>query len=85
MTLQVPISPETQAKLKAKAAGAGVDVETFAAKALERLASRPSLAEVLAPLRAEFEASGMSDDQLAELLESAKHDMRAERRARRPS
>lgn len=80
--MKIPVTPDTEAKLKAKAAVAGVDVETFAAKALERFASRPPLDQVLAPLRAEFEASGMSDDDLTELLEEAKHDMRAQRRGR---
>ena len=80
MVLTIPISPETEAKLKMKAAAAGVDLTTFAARTLERVASRPSLEEVLAPLRSEFEASGMSEEELIDLLETAKHEMRAERR-----
>jgi hypothetical protein len=82
MPLSVPITPETEARLKAKAA-AGLDVETFAARTLERVAARPPLDEVLAPLRAEFEASGMSEEHLAELLEQAKHDGRFAYRERR--
>ena len=74
--LSIPISPEVEAKLKAKAAVAGIDMQTFAALTLERAASRPSLDELLAPLRAEFEASGMSEQQLVELLEAAKHELR---------
>ncbi len=85
MVLSVSISPEAEAKLKAKAAAAGVDVESYASRTLERLVSRPSLEEVLAPLRAEFDESGMTEDELAEFLEQAKHKARAERRARRAS
>jgi hypothetical protein len=85
MVLGVPISSDAEAKLQAKANEAGVDIQTFAARALERLAARPSLDEALAPLRAEFEADGMSEEELADLLETAKHEMRAERRARRAS
>ena len=85
MQLTVPISPEAEAKLIAKAAAAGVDVATFAARALERVASRPTLEEVLAPLRSEFERSGMTEDELTHLLEQAKHEARAERRARKAS
>ena len=73
MALLVPFSPEAQAKLTAKAAAAGVDVTTFAVKTLERAAFRPSLDEVLAPLRQEFEESGMTEDELTDLLEQAKH------------
>jgi hypothetical protein len=68
--------------LKAKAAEAGVDVQAFVAIMLERAALRPTLDEALAPLRAEFDESGMSEDELVTLLESAKHEMRAERRGR---
>ncbi len=85
MVLSIPITPDTEAKLRAQAAVVGVDVETFAARTLERVASRPPLDELLAPLRAEFDASGMTDEQLADLLEQAKHEMRAERRARHAS
>jgi hypothetical protein len=85
MVLSLSISPDAEAKLKVKAAAAGVNVEAYAAQALERIASRPSLDEFLAPLRAEFEASRMSEDELVELLEHAKHEARAEERARRAS
>jgi pyruvate carboxylase len=85
MVLSISISTDTETKLKLKAAAAGVDVQTFAARTLERVASRPSLDDLLTPLRAEFEASGMNEDQLIELLESAKHEMRAEMRGRKAS
>ena len=48
---------------------------------LERAATRPSLDEVLAPLRDEFDRSGMSEEELTDFLEDAKHEARAERRA----
>ena len=85
MVLTIPISPEAEAKLIARAAAAGVDVVTFAAKTLERAASKPTLEEVLAPLRYEFEQSGMTEDELTAVLEQAKHEARAERRARKSS
>jgi len=81
MVLSLSISPEAEAKLKERAAAAGIDVSTYATRALERVATRPSLDEVLAPLRAEFDRSGMSEDELTELLEQAKHEMRAQERA----
>jgi hypothetical protein len=85
MVLSLSISPEAEAKLKAKAAAAGVDVATYAAKTLERVATRPSLDEVLAPLRADFDRSGMTEDGLTELLEQVKHEARADQRARKVS
>ena len=85
MVLSLSISAEAEAKLREKAVAAGVDLATYASKTLERVASRPSLEEVLKPLRDEFNESGMSEEQLTEFLEEAKHDSRAERRARRAS
>lgn len=85
MELKVPISPETEAKLHEKAAAAGVDIQTFAGRTLERIACRPSVDELLAPPREEFDASGLGEDALIELLEKAKHEMRDEQRARRAS
>ena len=83
MVLSLSISPEAEANLKVKAAAAGVDVATYAARMLEFAATRPSLDEVLAPLRDEFERSGMSEDELTELLENAKHEARADQLPRR--
>ena len=85
MVLNLSISPEAEASLKAKADAAGLDIATYASRTLERVASRPSLDEVLKPLRAEFDESGMSEDELTEFLEEVKHASRAQRRARRAS
>jgi hypothetical protein len=83
MVLRIPISKEAEAGLKAKAAVAGVDVETYAARHLELMASPPrSLKEISGPVASAFAESGMSKDELAELLEAEKHAMRAERHPR---
>jgi pyruvate carboxylase len=81
MVLNLDISPETEAKLAVRAAAAGVDIATYASKTLERAATRPSLDEILAPLRAEFSHSGLNEDELTGLLEQAKHEQRVDRRA----
>ena len=86
MTLSLSISPDVEAKLKAKATAAGVDVATYAARELERSVSLArDLREISGPAYKEFLASGMSDDELGDLLEDAKHAMRAERRTTRPT
>ena len=84
MVLSLSISAETEAKLKAKAAAAGVDLETYAARQLELLAHPPrSLKEISGPTAEAFKKSGMSEDELAQFLETEKHAARAERRAKR--
>lgn len=81
MVLSLSISPEAEAKLSEKAAAAGVDLQTYAAQQLERVAKAPpSLAELSGPVAEAFAESGMSEDELAEFLEGEKHAMRAERR-----
>lgn len=82
MVVTLDISPEAEAKLKAKAAAAGVDVASYVGVLVEQSAKRPlSLREISGPIADEFDASGMTEEELVELLEVAKHEMRAERRA----
>jgi hypothetical protein len=80
MELSIRISRDVEAKLKAMADSAGLDVQSFVALTLERAATRPSLEQVLQPLREEFESSGMGDEELTQFLETAKHELRIERR-----
>ena len=82
MVLSVSISAETEARLKAKAAAAGVDLATYAAQRLERMVVAPkSLKEISGPIADAFAQSGMSEDELSDFLEAEKHAMRREKRA----
>jgi len=84
MVVKLSLSAEAAAALTARAAAAGVDIETYAAQQLERLAAPPrSLVDISGLAQDEFRASAMTDDELSDLLERAKHDARAERRGRR--
>ena len=80
MVLQLSISPEAEARLQAKAAAAGVDLRTYAARHLELVASSPILLEELSgSIAKSFEQSGMTEDDVADFLENEKHAMRRER------
>lgn len=84
MVLNLSISAEAEEMLKSKAAAAGVDVETYAARHLELIASPPrSLKDISGPIAEEFARSGMTQDELSDFLEAEKHAMRAERREKR--
>lgn len=86
MDVTISISPEAGAKLKSKAELAGVDLASYVQAIIEHNAKQPlSLAEISGPVAKDFERSGMSEDELGDLLEKAKHAMRAERRARQAS
>ena len=86
MVLSISISPEAEANLKAKAELARVDLATYVSALVEQNAKRPlSIAEISGPIARDFEQSGMTEDEFSDLLEKAKHAMRAERRARQAS
>ena len=86
MTLSISISEEAEASLKAKADLAGTDLPSYISNLLEQNAKRPlSLEELSGPVAGDFEKTGMSEDELGDLLETAKHAMRKERRARQAS
>ena len=81
MTIQVPISREVEAKLRLRAEASGEDLTSFVARLVAHFAAPPTSLTVLSgPIFDAFKASGMTDDELGDLLERAKHEMRAERR-----
>jgi hypothetical protein len=82
MTLSITLSREAEAILKARAAAAGVDVETYASRQLEQSAVPRTVQELSGPVAQAFAETGMTEDEFADFLEKEKHAMRAERRAR---
>jgi hypothetical protein len=82
MTLEISLSAEAESRLLERAAAAGKDPADFVRALLERDMRRPTLEEISGPVYQEFLNSGLTDDQLAELLEETKHAMRAEKHGR---
>ena len=85
MTLTLNLNDDDERRLAEKAKSAGIDVNTYVECVVRAAATRPPIDDVLRPVRDAFRESGMTDDELAQLLEKAKHDMRSERRARQAS
>lgn len=86
MSLTISLPPEAEAKLKVRATAAGEDLPSYVSKLVTHFTEPPTpLEELSGPIYKKFLESGMTDDELAEELERAKHEMRAERRARRSS
>ena len=82
MTLSVTIPDDLAVRLESVAKATDKTPEQVALAAIERdLTSLAHLDEILAPVRSAFEASGLTEDELTELLEVEKHAMRRERRA----
>jgi hypothetical protein len=82
MTLTLKLADKDVERLAQKAQAAGIDVQTYVERLVHAAAGSPPLEEVLRPVREAYRDSGMSEDELGDLLETAKHDMRRERRAR---
>jgi len=86
MLLTISIPDETEATLRLRASAAGEDLPSYVSKLVTHFSEPPpSLEELSGPIYQNFLASGMTDDELADELERAKHEMRAERRARQSS
>jgi hypothetical protein len=84
MVLTISIPPEAEAKLQQRAAEAGEELQSYVARLVAQFAGPPTpLDDISGPIYQRFLESGMTDDELADVLERAKHEMRAERRGRR--
>jgi hypothetical protein len=82
MTLAVPIDADTEARLASKARAAGMDVVTFVAQLVEREARRVTVRELSGEVAENFRKTGMSEEEMGELLEREKHAAREKRRGR---
>ena len=84
MAMHVLIPDELVAHLEKQAEAVGSVPEQIAVAAIRRqIQADEQLDQVLAPVREAYEASGMTEEELSDVLEKAKHDMRAERRSRK--
>lgn len=72
MTIDLPI--EVKAALQRKAKATGKDVRVFVQDMIAKQAFRPSIDEILAPVRQEFEESGMSEDDLDSFMNSVREN-----------
>ena len=97
MTVTITLAPETEEKLRRRAAEAGQTLEAF----LQQLAEREAHSEegtaapeaspqpartfddILAPVRKGFEESGMTDEELTGLFEEAREEAWQERQRKK--
>lgn len=84
MTLQISLTPEAETRLCERAAAAGKQPADLARAIVERDVRRPTLEEISGPIYQKFLESGMSDEELGDQLEEAKHRMRAANGNERP-
>ena len=82
MTLTIEMPESVEERMAQKARDAGLDVAKYVAQVVQAHALKPTLKELSGSVYQQFVASGMTDEELGEFLEKAKHEMRAERRAK---
>ena len=83
MCLSIPLSGPLEAALRKQAEEAGVSPEVLAARLVERsLRNTPGLTTISGDTHEAFTKSGMTEEELSDLLEQEKHAMRAEKRTK---
>ena len=86
LPLTLRLSDQARRKLAARAAASGTDIAGYVSVIVEQSTQKPlSLEEISGPVYQRFLESGLTDDQLGDVLEQEKHEARAERRARQAS
>ena len=78
MTINISLTPESEAKLRQRAAHSGKDLAALASDILEEAIRRPSVEELLAPARREVAESGMTDQELDGFFEGIVKEVRTE-------
>ena len=69
MTITIDLPSEVETALQEKASADGKDIQNYIEELLKKQALRPSLDEILAPVRKDFEESGMNEEDLNEFFD----------------
>jgi hypothetical protein len=77
----IKITPEAKAALERRAAARGERIEDVVERLINQQVLHPSLDELLAPVRKGFAETGMSEDELDELLNEVREEVWQEKRS----
>ena len=83
ITLTISLPEKIGTALEQKAKKRGQNSTEFVEHLVKKEVDRPSLREILAPIRKSFRDSGMSDSELEVLIDDEIKAMRAEKRQKR--
>lgn len=76
------LSPHASAKLAEQATNSGQDISAVASELIEHAIGRPSIAQIMEPVRQQAAASGMDDDALDDFLRGEIETHRREKKAK---
>jgi hypothetical protein len=79
MMITISLGPEQEPRLAERAARAGQEVTAYVHHLIDRDIQAGSLDAFLAPVRRHFEQSGMTDEDLAALVEEVREDIGREK------
>jgi len=82
MTITIPVSPQAEARLKARAAATGRDVTRYAAELFEQAVTSQTIDELLAPVRKQVAQSGMNEDEVMDFGRSLLKKVRMDRKTK---
>lgn len=80
MTIKIDLPLKIETALRRKASADGKDFQTYILETLETKALKPSLDEILAPVRRDFEESGMSEEDLNVFIDDLREKVWQEKR-----
>lgn len=83
MTLDIDLSPEAEKRLRKRAEASGLELATFVQKLVEDEATKPTLDEILSPVREDFARTGMSEDEILQFGSDLVRKVREESQAKR--
>ncbi|HWB58270.1 MAG TPA: hypothetical protein VG733_02215 [Chthoniobacteraceae bacterium] len=78
-SLTLHISETAREKLAQRASQAGEDIETYASDLIEAAVKRPTLDELLAPVRQDFAKTGMTEEQIMQFGDELIQKVRQEK------
>ena len=81
MPMTLTLTPDIERCIRDRAATTGRDAEEYALMVLTRDVKRPTIDEILAPVRDQIAASGITDEELDEFFREQLRQVRAEHRA----
>ena len=82
MTFEIRLSARAEKRLRERAKASGLDLAEYIRRIVEAEATQPTLDEILAPVRADFARSGMSEEEILQFGSDLVNEVREEKPAK---